>query len=185
MRNLKVCMRNALVLFVLHALWSGCASRPAGGGGEAFSAFWYHESKEQKHALEVLYAHTRPDVVWHLYSLHPQNFALDERWEEVPRFHGYPILGVVTELSPREQERLASALRVSILANEGIVAACFVPAHGLRLELNGRQVEFLICFTCQSAYLYEGGDRTNFLLAPHGWAVFDDILTSHGIDVAE
>lgn len=78
-----------------------------------------------------------------LYSLDPDRLDPDG-------FHGYRVLGEAT-LRPAPAEALLSALQSSFerpVTRDSL--GCFVPRHGLKVG----EMEYLICFECESTKVY-------------------------------
>jgi hypothetical protein len=46
------------------------------------------------------------------------------------------------------RHRLVSSFQRAVAENQGTIAACFNPRHGIRVTRKQKQVEFVICFEC-------------------------------------
>jgi len=90
-------------------------------------------------------------------------------------FHGYGVLGKVIITDPQIRKRLVSAFERGIEENQGEIAACFNPRHGIHLTRNGNREDFVICFECRQAYLY-GVVETHVLISASPQPVFDKAL---------
>lgn len=75
------------------------------------------------------------------------------------RFHGYRVLGRATVTDPATRLALLDLLARGARENDGTVAACFNPRHGVRAELGGRTAELVICFECLSWQVFGDGAR--------------------------
>ncbi|MBX3740342.1 MAG: hypothetical protein KF712_05080 [Akkermansiaceae bacterium] len=151
-------------ILLMFALLTGCSS---------------FDQNQRKSAKEVE-SFTHREGVLTIFSLDPN---LPD--EEVPdAFHRYRVLGRTVVTNAGQKEDLLRKLAESIRRNEGEVAACFNPRHGLRFEADGKQVDMVICFECRSADVY-GSSVENFLLTGHGKAEFDAVLTGQGIPPGE
>src|SRR5262249_50651629 len=87
-----------------------------------------------------------------LYSLDP-----DRKGKAAPvkdGFHGWKVLGKTEVKGKADRKRLNDALRLGVEDNFGMVAACFIPRHGIRLKGGGRTVDLVICFQCFSAQVF-------------------------------
>ena len=99
-----------------------------------------------------------------LLSLHPATQATDpstrasEGFEAEERLDGFPVLGQCV-LTPEAQRRIVGALFDGIHDNDGTVAGCFNPRHGLRVDRNGTRYELVICFECMSLRVLRDGKR--------------------------
>lgn len=77
-------------------------------------------------------------------------------------FHGYKVMGSV-KLETKERAKLLAAFYKGIADSDGVVAACFIPRHGLRAMADGKTVEVVICYQCLSMKVYIGGKAESAL----------------------
>ena len=80
---------------------------------------------------------------------HFELLSLDPRRQEHAAegdFHGYRVLGAAFISDVETRKKLVSAFEKAVAENEGIMAACFNPRHGMRVTRNKKQVDFVICF---------------------------------------
>jgi hypothetical protein len=119
---------------------------------------------------------------WTLYALEP---SMMEPVED--GFHGYAIRGQNTIDSQADRAQLSHALTQGIAGNQDMVAACFLPRHGIRAESEGRVCELVICFECLQIYVYDGGEeRTDQVLTTSGpQKVFDRVYKAAGLSIAK
>jgi hypothetical protein len=118
---------------------------------------------------------------------HFELLSLDPRpqWEPVEGdFHRYKVLGTVTINDPETRKKLVTAFKRAVAENQDYVAACFNPRHGIRVTRNGKQVDFVICFQCAQAEVF-GEVYTRLLIANSARALFDSVLQSSGIPLAD
>jgi hypothetical protein len=95
-----------------------------------------------------------------LVSLSPQEPAP----KEGEKFHDWLILGS-TKVKAEKAKELVAALQAGVAENtDGIVAACFNPRHGIRVELDGKKYDFVICFECYSIAWFIGDERQKAIL---------------------
>jgi hypothetical protein len=108
-----------------------------------------------------------------LYSLDPNNPT------EKPKdggFHGWKVLGKTT-VTKDAKERSLKALYKGIADNDGKVAACFIPRHGVRVTHDGKTFDLVICFECLQIQVFEGDKRSGVLVTRGPQPTLDKILT--------
>jgi hypothetical protein len=129
-------------------------------------------------AVEALLA--KADT-FELYSLDPTR----EPGKEVPAadaFHGWKILGKTEVKADAARKRLADALRTGAEDNPGIVAACFIPRHGIRLTGGGKTIDLVICFQCMSVQVFEDDKPVKgFLVTNSPQKELDAVLKAAGV----
>jgi hypothetical protein len=111
-----------------------------------------------------------------LLSLSPRRQANAAKGE----FHGFRVLGAAVIKDAETRKKLVLAFEAAVAENEGIMAACFNPRHGIRVTRNKKQADFLICFECAQVQLF-GDVRGSFLITSSAEALFDSVLQSSGI----
>ena len=99
-------------------------------------------------------------------------------------FHGYTILGTAVVKDIETRKKLVSTFEKAVTENQGIVAACFNPRHGIRVARNGKHADFVICFECYHAYV-SGDVYGEFLITSSAQPLFDSVLHSSGVPVAK
>lgn len=99
-------------------------------------------------------------------------------------FHGYRIQGTAVIADPETRKKLISAFRQGVAENQGMIAACFNPRHGIRVTRNGKQVDFVICFECAQVQSYVAVEA-QFLISSSPKSLFDSVLLRAGISTAE
>jgi hypothetical protein len=119
-----------------------------------------------------------------LYSLDP-DFKFAREGKDAggkDAFHGWKVLGKTEVKGEKERQRLADALRLGAEDNFGMVAACFIPRHGIRLKGGGKTVDVVICFQCLSAEVYVDDKRDKgFLTTGDPQPAFDTVLKAAGV----
>src|SRR5262245_42014235 len=55
-------------------------------------------------------------------------------------FHGYPVLGKIEITDPAQRRALLAALHDAIARNDGRMAFCFWPRHGIRAVEKGKTI---------------------------------------------
>jgi len=99
-------------------------------------------------------------------------------------FHGWGVLGRTT-IKAGEKAAVLAALRAGIRGNDGMVAGCFNPRHGILATAGGRTVALVICFECMSLQVREDGKATvQALTTAAPQATFDRVLKAAGVKVA-
>jgi hypothetical protein len=118
----------------------------------------------------------------------PPGFVPDDKPSE--SFHEFSVLGKAT-LDTAEKRRLLDSFYDELKPREGnrirMSASCFLPRHGVRAtdSRTGKQVDLVICFGCQNAFLYNNGEQFNFYAFGSASAsCFHDIFAAHGLRAA-
>lgn len=65
-------------------------------------------------------------------------------------FHEYPILGRAVLSDAVQAKALGELVLRGIRESDGTAAACFHPRHGIRVSLDGRILDLVICYECLS-----------------------------------
>src|SRR5262245_44192703 len=107
-----------------------------------------------------------------LYSLDP------EQTKEKPKdtFHGWKVLGKTTVKEKADRGKLMESLQKGIKDNDGTVAACFNPRHGLKATKGDKTVELVICFECYQVEVWLGENRDSVLVTRSPQPAFDKVL---------
>lgn len=82
---------------------------------------------------------------YELISLDP-GAESDEKDKKADRFHGWKILGQTPIKDAETRKKVLGALLKGIEENDGSVADCFNPRHGLRATHDKKMVELVVCF---------------------------------------
>jgi hypothetical protein len=99
-------------------------------------------------------------------------------------FHDWKVLGKTEVKDAETRKKLVSALAKGAEENDGTVANCFNPRHGIRATHGKKTVELVICFECLQVkgYVDKGDKETaNFLTAKMPQPVFDKVLKDAGV----
>lgn len=116
-----------------------------------------------------------------VYSLRPSP-AKDENQET---FHRYPVLGKVVLKDEKARTTLLLAFEKGVKENEGQVAKCFDPRHGMRAIVDGKTVDLVICFRCMHVRYHMGDKKPEyFRITKSPEPTFDKILTDAGVKLA-
>ncbi|MDX6765879.1 MAG: hypothetical protein SFU85_03730 [Candidatus Methylacidiphilales bacterium] len=117
-----------------------------------------------------------------LYSLDPYP-KLD-----LPRgrqFQGYPILGQWPLALTHERREVYKVFLKSIRNNpRGDVAECFMPRHGLRIQISGGRVDFLICYQCLTVRMIQDHAHEEFAIDKGGGVFFNAFLKKRGVPLS-
>jgi hypothetical protein len=122
-----------------------------------------------------------------LYSIDPDREPKDEQEAAAAdaageRFRGFYVRGSAAINDPAERAKLLDALRDGIANNDGAVAACFNPRHGIRAGDGGPRVDYLICFECRHVHVFEAGKPQRYAVTSDApAAVFNAQLKAHGL----
>ena len=121
-------------------LWQFVAAIALGGTGPATGA---EIPADVKAALEQA-------GEWELYSLHP------EQKKDAPKeaFHNWRVLGKTTVKDADTRKKLLDALANGAKDNDGKVADCFNPRHGIRVKTGDKTIDLVICFECYQTEIY-------------------------------
>lgn len=92
-------------------------------------------------------------------------------------FHGWKVLGKTAVKDKKTREKLIVALGKGMAENDGVVAGCFNPRHGIRAVKNGKTVDLVICFECYSFQIFEGKKASNALTTRSPAPTFNKVLT--------
>ncbi|MFT5829952.1 MAG: hypothetical protein ACI9D0_000530 [Bacteroidia bacterium] len=107
-------------------------------------------------AHEILAAATSMEII----SLHPYDHDLEAQGlTGAPKFFNYAELGRATLTDPAKMLAVVEAVYGGINASDGTVAACFSPRHGIHAEVDGKPVDFVICYHCLSMHIHVEGER--------------------------
>lgn len=100
-------------------------------------------------------------------------------------FHGWHVLGRTAITDVRVQQKLNSALQAGVQENDGTVAACFEPHHGISVVSRESTTDLVICFACFSAQVYVNGAKGDgFLTTGSPQPVFDKVLREANVPLA-
>jgi hypothetical protein len=87
-----------------------------------------------------------------LYSLEPSVPVAKGDTE----LHGWKVLGK-TELKKDAMAKLVTAFKKGAEeANPKVSAGCFRPRHAIRVRLDGKTYDFVVCFECVAVMIYGG-----------------------------
>ena len=98
------------------------------------------------------------------------------------RFHGCKILGKTT-LRGEEKTRLLAHFYDAIATNNSFGTACFTPHHGIRVQHEGKTVDFLICFGCSQMKTFGLGAEKGGTIGKSGLKFFDSVITGAGLPI--
>ncbi|MDF1729788.1 MAG: hypothetical protein P1U53_18785 [Sulfitobacter sp.] len=108
-----------------------------------------------------------------------------ESRQDPTTLHGYTVRGRAMISDRAVRLELLEALAKGARENNGMVAACFDPRHGIVAEFEGRTCELIICFECLTFQVWDGTDRVETVdLSATPRATFDRIFTAAGLSIA-
>jgi hypothetical protein len=97
-------------------------------------------------------------------------------------FHRYRVLGKTSVTDPSTRTRLNESLRKAVEPIYTSLPKCFNPRHGVRVTHAGQTTEFLICFECHQARLWQdGGPAGHWVTDGTPKALFDAVLRAAGV----
>jgi hypothetical protein len=104
------------------------------------------------------------------------------------QFHGWKVLGK-TEVRKETLAKLVAALKKGAdEADQNVSAGCFRPRHGIRVQLDGKSYDFVICFECVVVMLYKDKEEKStqgFHVTRTPAAVFNTILKDAKVKLPE
>lgn len=113
-----------------------------------------------------------------LYSLNP-NGRTNYEVNTDRIFHGFTILGKAEIKAADDPAALLKTFAQGIRENDGLVAFCFDPRHGLRMVVGSVTNDFVICFQCQSVNSYGFGDVNGFLITGSPAQAFNHLVDKY------
>lgn len=101
-------------------------------------------------------------------------------------FHGWKVLGSTTIRDADTRAELIARFKSGVDENDGTVAECFNPRHGIRVVHDQQVHEFVICFECyQVKWFIDGEEREGFLISPSPQPTFDEVLREADIPLPD
>ena len=91
-------------------------------------------------------------------------------------FHGWKVLGKTEVKDKATRQKLIAALLRGIAENDGTVAGCFNPRHGIRAVKGDQTADLVICFQCYSLGTYLGKQEGGALTTASPQPVFNKVL---------
>lgn len=95
-----------------------------------------------------------------LYSIDPN--LEDEDLKLLPKdilFHNFKILGSTKINNVDDQKIIAAEIDNAVAVIDKDFANCFWPRHGVRVTDGNIVYDFVICYHCNTLYLYEGDNK--------------------------
>lgn len=131
-------------------------------------------------AVEALRSATRAEI----YSLEPSIDPEDTSTPVVGTFHDYAVLGKAT-LEAAASRTAAAEFEAVVAGWDGMVALCFEPRHGLRVESKGHTYDFVLCFDCQSMRVYLDDEPLNSFGASGSAEVLNRLMADAGLELSQ
>ena len=104
---------------------------------------------------------------------------------EAGNFWDWHVLGSVMVHSS-DRDELILALDRGIAENQGWVAECFIPRHGIRAIRGSFSVELVLCFQCAQVYIYTNGTWSECVLVTGSpQPMFDTVLAAAQVPLAK
>ena len=94
-------------------------------------------------------------------------------------FHGWKVLGK-TEVKKEALTKLVGAFKKGVEeADQKVSAGCFRPRHAIRVQLDGKSYDFVICFECVQVLIYgeKAKENDGFHVSGSPTEVFNKSLT--------
>lgn len=99
-------------------------------------------------------------------------------------FYGYRVLGTAVIEDAENRKKLVFAFKRVVAENQGYIAACFNPRHGICVTRNEKQADFVICFECAQVQVF-GEVHGTFLISSSARTLFDGVLRDSEIPSEE
>jgi hypothetical protein len=118
---------------------------------------------------------------WELFSLDPSVLNIEGEPEKYPpkdAFQGWKVLGKTTIKDADKRKELLALLVKGAADDKAQGIRCFEPRHGIRMTIDGKTIDLVICFHCMQAYVYTGEKKMGYFLtgdAPQ--AALNKVLT--------
>jgi hypothetical protein len=101
-------------------------------------------------------------------------------------FHGWKVLGKTTVKDAEVRQKLVTALEKAAAANDGSVAGCFNPRHGIRVKRGDKTLDLVICFQCFQVEVFDGDKRDKgFLITDAARDAFNKVLKDADLPLAK
>jgi hypothetical protein len=100
-------------------------------------------------------------------------------------FHGFRVLGTAVIRDTETRQKLVSVFKRAAAEKPGAIAACFNPRHGIRVSKNRERADFVICFECRQVQVSYGEVQREFLITGSAEALFDSVLQTRGLPLAD
>ncbi|HEX8373504.1 MAG TPA: hypothetical protein VF585_12035 [Chthoniobacterales bacterium] len=115
-----------------------------------------------------------------LFSLDPKGDSAEAN-DSHPRLVHWRILGKTNIVDVQQRRAAVTSLMDAILNFNGLIAKCFNPRHALRVKTSTRTYDFIICFECNSAAVWEGKKRLTSVGITGTQKPLDDIFTAANV----
>jgi hypothetical protein len=147
-------------------------------GSDARDAFLQKRKQNQTRVAEQIELLTVSKTQLFVFSLEPEHHP-DYRVNTETVFQGFAILGKAEIAAEAEKTSLLTAFTKGVSDSDGIVAACFIPRHGLRLIVDSRTNDFTICFQCRSVSASGFNNEQGFGITGSSSNAFNDVIDKH------
>jgi hypothetical protein len=99
-------------------------------------------------------------------------------------FHGYKVLGKTT-VKKDDAKTLSAAVLKGVADSDGTVAKCFEPRHGVRVVVDDKAYDFVICFQCSQIEVFAGDKKLGVTpTAKTAEPALDKLLKDAGVGLA-
>ena len=116
-----------------------------------------------------------------LYSIDGRYYPMLPKDYSGESLYNCPVLGKVDIASLEARKELIAVLNDGIAKSDGEMASCFNPRHAIRAIVNGRTIDYLICFECLQVMIDAGGSRKIVPITRDAQEVFNRYLKDAGI----
>jgi len=117
-----------------------------------------------------------------LYSLDP---SFDDKEPDPKKgFHGWKVLGKTTVKDAKMRKKIVEALYQGLADSDGTAAKCFNPRHGVRVTVDGKTADIVICFECLQMQFHAGEASKTETTTRTPEKLIDEVLTAAGVPLA-
>ena len=129
---------------------------------------------EVQNLFEIIESHNSIEF----YTLEPST-----KLDSGNSFHGFPVLDKKQLTEEKHVATIVNNLYESINKNEGLIAECFFPRHGLKIKNKNEEIDLVICFQCSHMRVYAKEETT--VLIEGGNKVFDQVARQLNMTLTE
>ncbi len=103
----------------------------------------------------------------------------------VGAFHHFKVLGRTAVADPAVRQQLGDALRSAVEPFYTSRPVCFSPRLGIRVTAGGQTTDFVICFGCKQAQVWQGDQVvSDWTTGRAPKAAFNQVLQGAGVPLS-
>lgn len=100
-------------------------------------------------------------------------------------FHNFKILGSIKINNFEEQNKIVTEIESAVSMIDADFANCFWPRHGVRVTDGNIVYDFVICYHCNTLYLYEGDNKLKEIIIGGTVDILNAILIKAKVPLPE